>query len=117
MRPLALRAPPLLLPAACGEVTPPSADAGAGAGRTSKSAVGAASGGATHAVDEFIASATCGGDIGTIWFGGERPLVEHRSTRSHMTAFRTQSFSGWRTAVTASRTHATLPYYGTVAPV
>ena len=116
MRQLALRALPMLLLAACGEVTQPSADAGTGPTVAAKRAAGAASGGATHTTDEFIASATCGGTIGTIWFGGERPLVEHRSAHSHMTAFRTQAFSGWRTAVTASRTHPTLPYYGTVAP-
>jgi hypothetical protein len=116
MRQIAPLAFPLLLLAACGEVTQPSADL-PGVPRAARSGAGAASGGATHTTDEFIARATCGGEIGTIWFGGERPLVEHRSANSHMTTFRTQAFMGWRTPVTATRTNPTTPYYGLVAPV
>ncbi len=105
---------PLLLLAACGEITQPS-EAVSNAALV-RSATMAVSGGATHTANEFIASATCGGTIGTIWFGGERSVVEHRSSHSYMTVFRTQAFRGWRTPVTASRTHATVPYYGSVAP-
>lgn len=58
--------------------------------------VSGAAGGAAHVVDTFFATATCGGDIGSIRFGGRRELVRNVSGNDTTLAFRAQAFQGWR---------------------
>lgn len=58
--------------------------------------VSGAAGGAEHVTDQFFATATCGGDIGSIRFGGARVMVRHVSGNDTTLAFGVQAFQGWQ---------------------
>lgn len=55
-----------------------------------------AAGPAEHVVDQFFATAACGGDIGSIRFGGTRVMVRNVSGNDTTLAFRAQAFQGWQ---------------------
>jgi hypothetical protein len=49
-----------------------------------------------HVTDQFFATATCGGDIGSIRFGGTRVMVRRVVGNDTTLSFRVQDFVGWR---------------------
>ena len=91
MRSSAVPAVALLLLTACAEppTTPRLAPTDAPLARTSGRSL------TEHVTDQFFATATCGGDIGSIRFGGTRTMVRRVSGNDTTLAFRVQNFVGW----------------------
>lgn len=101
---------PLVLLAACGDVTRPAP--GATDRPLAVPVAATASAGATHTEGLFFARAACANDIGyDIHFGGPRVLVEHVSPKGITRSFGTQDFRGWLVPVTAANYQQLTPTF------
>ena len=86
-----------LILAACTVEAPSAPALRAGDGLHAQLVNGAGAGaGAEHVRDSFFATAACGGDIGSIRFGGPRVMVRKVAGNDTTLSFRVQEFQGWQ---------------------